>query len=571
MSQSPPSLPSSAAARRRPARTGRGAILLRVLIGAAVVLVAGGAVLALVARPGRTGDEAPDLHTVGRQAFDITTTASGELRARNQTTLRSTLDKEAAIVEIIEEGSRVQKGDVLVRLNSEDLESELDDETINLENARSQVVSAESALAIQISDNESALRQALLKVELAELELRKWEQGDLVEKRLELELGIEKAQREHERLKTKLERSVQLHAREFLSSDELERDRLAYIEAQSNLKTAVLAEEVYEQFTHDKDRKKLTSDLDEAKAELDRVKRKNESELATKQANLDNERRQLALREEKATKLKDQIQAASIVAPTDGLVVYATSLEQFSWMNNQEPLNVGTSIRPNQEILILPDTSEMVAAVRVSESQLGRVKPGQRATVTIDAAQGRSYAGAVESIGIMARTGGWRDPNVREYEVRIGLELGTEAHALKPSMRCEARLTLESVPEVVAVPVQAVFIEGPRQFVYAMAGERPEARPVTVGRRSDTLAEIVTGLEPGARVMLREPAGARTGAAPAGARAGNGGPAGQGARPSGRPGGARPGAPGAGAGGTVAPAGGAAAPASAPAAAPAPR
>jgi hypothetical protein len=73
-------------------------------------------------------------------------------------------------------------------------------------------------------------------------------------------------------------------------------------------------------------------------------------------------------------------------------------------------------------------------------------------------------------------------------------------------MRCEARIILDTVPEAVAIPVQAVFNEGPVQFVYTPVGPRFERVPVRIGRRSDTLAEVVKGLDEGTVVLLREPA-----------------------------------------------------------------
>ena len=477
------------------------------LVIALVVLVAGAGGFLLLRSGGGSKPEAQlDLVAAETRTFDVSVTATGELRAKNQTVLRSELEKESAIVEIVEEGRRVAKGDVIVRLNGDEIQSQLDDELLQQETARADVISAESALAIQESENKSSADKAKLELELAELDLKKWEQGDVVEKRLELDTAIEKGVREHERLKTKLERSEKLFAREFLSSDELEKDRVEFIEAESALRTARVAKEVYEEYTFLQEQKKYTGAVEEKRAELERVVRRNESELASKKADLTNKRRQLELREARVTKLKGELAKSEIKAPTDGLVVYATSLEQFGWMNNNEPLNVGSVIHPNQEIVMLPDTSSMVATVKVQEAMVGRVSPGQHATVTIDAAQGKQFSGKVESIGIMAQSGGWRDPNVREYEVRIDLDITDGAHGLKPSMRAEAKIVLNEVKDVLAVPVQAVFSEGPNQFVYTASGSRFKQIPVQVGRRSDVYAEIRSGIENGQMVLLREPA-----------------------------------------------------------------
>lgn len=519
------------------ARSRRGFLSYR-MIGALTVVGAvaiGG--LMMMSSGGRADDNRPDIHVVSLEDFEVTATASGELRAKNQTTLRSRLEQNASIVEIVEEGSLVKKGDLLVRLNSDEIQRDLDDESIQLESAKADVVAAESALQIQLTESSASERKARIEVELAEVELKKFEAGDVVEKRLELDLAVEKGKREVKRLSEKVERSRELFARDFLSKDEMERDEIEYVEALAELRKADVAKAAYEEYTYHKERKKLESDLDQARAELEKTLRRNESELASKEADLTNKRRRLELHEAMVAKYKDQIIKSEIRAPTDGLVVYATSLEQFSWMNNEQSLNVGTQIHPNQEIIMLPDTSEMVAAVKVHESLVGRVRPGQRALVTVDAAMGRKFAGTVESIGIMARSGGWRDPNVREYEVRIALDPVPAGHGLKPSMRCEARVTLSAVDDVLAVPLPAVFTDGPNQFVYIVQGDRYRQTQVKVGRRSDTTAEITSGVKAGERVAMREPPSARVIKTkferPAAAGAGPGSGAAPAARPEG--------------------------------------
>lgn len=492
-----------------PATKHRGFLSFKVIAAIAVVgaVIVGGV---LFARSGPSaGGTRPDVHTVASEAFDITVTASGEVRAKNQTAIRSELESESAIVEIVDEGIVVKKDDVLVRLNGDEIQSQLDDEMLQRETAKAEAIAADNDLKIQLTENQATLRKAQSDVVLAEVELQKFEAGDVVEKRLELELALEKGRREVARLKEKVERSRELFKKDFLSKDELDQDEIEFVEAQAELKKAEVAKEAYEQYTYKQERQKLESALDEAKSELEKTQRKNESEQANREADLTNKRRSLELHEAAVAKLEAQLAKTVMRAPTGGLVVYASSLDQFSWRNDQQPLSVGTKINPNEEIIMLPDTSAMIAAVKVHESLVGRIKPGQQATVTVDAIQGGKFEGAVDSIGIMASGGGWRDPNVREYEVRIALDLAEGAHGLKPSMRCEARITLMNVEETLAVPLTGVFSEGPNQFVYVVDGDRYTQTQVRVGRRSDTTAEISSGLAAGQKIALREPPSAR--------------------------------------------------------------
>ena len=88
------------------------------------MVVAGGAVVVAIAATliggrGGGGDEIhteTDLFEVQAGTFAITIPASGALTAREQGALRSSLDGNATIMEIIEEGTRVEAGTGLVRL-----------------------------------------------------------------------------------------------------------------------------------------------------------------------------------------------------------------------------------------------------------------------------------------------------------------------------------------------------------------------------------------------------------------------------------------------------------------------
>jgi HlyD family secretion protein len=440
--------------------------------------------------------------------FDVTTLATGELEAARQIEVRNPLEQPTTITEIVKEGTRVKAGDVLVRLNAEQIERSISEEALRVDSAKAEVAVAESNLAIRISDNESALRRAQLDVEVAQLELRQWQEGDVKSKRQALDLALERAQRERQRLSERYDRAKSLAAEGFLSTDELKRDELAYLEAEAGLKTAELNKKVYEEIEYGKDLKIKASAVDEAVAALDRVKRTNESQLASRQAELANRRETLRLRDENLTKLRAQLEGATLRAPIDGLVVYSTSLNRDRWGGGEQALDVGRQVTRNQSLIVLPDTSEMVAAVRVHESLAGRIRPGMKATVKVDALGGRALPGEVLSVGVLAESGGWRDPNLREYTVKVKLNYEDAASSLKPSMRAEAELLLDRVPPTLAVPVQAVFTDGLVRFVHVPAtgdARRFERVPVRIGRRSDRYMEIGAGLKEGQRVLLRKP------------------------------------------------------------------
>lgn len=485
-----------------------GVALLKPLLAVAVVGSLAGA--GFIATRGSSDETdtvmTAELASVSFESFDITTLSTGELEARNRIELRSELDEQSSIVEIIPEGTRVKAGDVLIRLNSDPIENEIAEDELRVVEARNNFEAAVTAEQIQISENASRLRQAESRLKLARLALEEWEQGQVVQTRKRLALDLEKAEKNLERLEEKYEQSMQLYDREFLSKDELDRDEINFIDARAALEQARIAQDVYEKFQHQKDAEQFRLDLEEAESELERVRKENEVNLRNRRATLASRQRQFQLRDENLQELKAQLELCEIVAPSDGLVVYGTSTQRDSWRNqNEGGLAVGRAVRPNDLLVVLPDTSEMIASVKVHESLAGRVRPGQSASVRIDAL-GRDVPGVVESVGVLAETGGWRDPNRREYTVRIALDTEGVGAELKPTMRCEARITLDTVAESLRVPVAAVFNEGRVRYVYTPQGTRYVRTPVRVGRLSSTDAEVLAGLDEGDLVLLREPA-----------------------------------------------------------------
>ncbi|MGP1310442.1 MAG: efflux RND transporter periplasmic adaptor subunit, partial [Phycisphaerales bacterium] len=489
----------------RPAsRRGGIAVPLAIVLAAGVVI--GGTALLMSRGGSETAYEVGEVFQASQTSFEITVDASGELEAAEQLVIRSELEEPADVVYIVQEGSRVQKGDLLVEFASDAFQTEIEEEMLRVEQARNDLIAAENALEIQKNQNDSSLRDARLKLELAEIEYNKWTQGDDRKRREELALNIETSEKDFERAQEKYMRSQNLYDNEFLSLDELKSDEIAALRAEAAIKKARLELEVYEEYEREKQIKTLKSDIEQATAELDRVIRSNESNLASKRADLVNRQRSLQIREERLANDEEQLTKTKIYAPQDGLVVYWTSTDQGRRWDGSGAIKIGDTVRPNEAVMILPNTTRMVASVRVHESLAGRVNPGQRAEVRIDAAQSQVFRGRVESIGVLAESGGWRDPNLREYTVKIALETTPEqAKLLKPSMRCEADIVLGEVKDTLAVPIQAVFSDGPNRYVYVPSGGRFEKAPVLIGQRSNTFAQVLAGIDSGDRVRLREP------------------------------------------------------------------
>lgn len=446
-----------------------------------------------------------DLAAAAVMDFEITTTATGQLEAKEQVELRNRLESETTIVEIQPEGIQVKKGDVLAKLNSDQVQQKIDEALLQLENAKTEATSAESAYDIQVIENSTLIRKAKVALEIAELEMQQWLQGDVQTKRQQQQLDLEAAEREVDRLTHKSAQAHKLNEQGFLSTDEMQKADLELRKQEAALATAKLARRVYEDYQFNRDRKQKQEAIDAAKAELAKVDRSTARELANKEGKRESTRQQLQLREASLAKLHEQLAFATITAPADGLLVYGTTLEQRGWGGDEGPMQIGKKVYSNQLIIGLPDTSAMNAVIKVPETTAGRVQKGQKATVRIDALGGAAVSAEVLSIGLLAERENWMDPNAREFKVKLVLGPEAQTMEIRPSMRVEAVVTLGKAEKTLAVPLVSVFNEGPARFVYTTDGSRYVRRPIKLGQRSDRYAEVTAGLKPGEQVLTRKP------------------------------------------------------------------
>ena len=139
-----------------------------------------------------------DVHLVESGSFNIVIPVSGELAAVRQVEIRNQLESRSVITEILDEGTQVRKGDVVVRLADDEIRQRILDAEDKVKNAQSDLIAAEQNLEIKRSARESELEKADLAIELATLALQAWEEGEVVKKREELALAEPRSSASHE-------------------------------------------------------------------------------------------------------------------------------------------------------------------------------------------------------------------------------------------------------------------------------------------------------------------------------------------------------------------------------------
>jgi len=445
-------------------------------------------------------DGRPPTAVVERQSLDVIVKASGEIRAADSSTIVQKMNGAASIEFIIEEGIRVTNGQVVAEFNTEDIENRIRNMEAELDVKKTALEAKETALEIQLIDNEKNLRKAAQAVEAAGLELDKLLKGDAPLRRNNADSKVQTTERELSISERRVREIRGLLKEGFVTEDQVEEEEINHQKASVAFETAKEEFRMLKQYTLPLDETKARNALSEAKAELEKTRKSSAAHLRQKRQEVSSAKLAVTMTGENLEDAREQLGLCVIHAPTEGVVTYADA--RHPWRKTQ--IHVGAKIHPGQTIMTIPDTGSMQAIVNVSEADIRKLAREQKVTLTVEAAGGLQFEGTIKRVAEVANTGGWWGTDVKEFEVEISIE---DAADLKPGFSCAAEILVARVESALTIPVQAVFGKASEAFVYRRKDRAIEKIPVSLGDASEERVAIVSGLKAGDIVLMSEPAG----------------------------------------------------------------
>jgi HlyD family secretion protein len=191
---------------------------------------------------------------------------------------------------------------------------------------------------------------------------------------------------------------------------------------------------------------------------------------------------------------QQRLRETKIFAPMDGVVT--AKMVQEGQIISSGISNVGGGTT----LLTLSDLSRIFVNANVDESDIGKVKLGQRATITCDAYPGRRFRGKVVRIA----TKGTNNNNVVTFEVKIEVE-GEGKELLRPEMTANVEIQADRKEDVLLLPNEAVQFGRMGYFVETAKADDPTTtvrKQVKIGITDGLQTEIVEGVTEGEEVIV---------------------------------------------------------------------
>jgi len=512
------------------------------LVFAAAVVVIGAIVfLWWMSRGSDSSDEQSGTYTVRRGDLTISVTESGDIMALNSKDIKSEVEGRTTIISIVDEGTiitpeDVNNGKVLVELDSSEIEQRLTQQEVAFLSAEASYTDANESLDIQKKQNESDIKAGQLKVRFALMDLQKYvgeevaetlvaglanpgiEQveiasligdanngsklgGEALQKLRERDGDIYLKRQELELAKSKLEWTEKLYEREYVSLKDKEADSLDKERKDIAWEKARTAKDLFIKYEFPKEAEKLLSDYDEARRELERIEARARSKLSQAQAKLSSSEATYLLQKKRLEKLQKQLMACTIRAPAPGQVVYSSSTDR--WARRNRPIEIGAEIRERQKIISIPDTSEMKVEIKIHETWVDKVQPGQKANITLAAFPDKTFTGEVLKKAPLADQQNWLNPDLKVYATDVSID-GTHDF-IKTGMSAKVEVIIDKLHDVLSVPIQTVTTQEGVKLCYVVTDSRPQKREVETGAFNNDFVEIKSGLVEGDKVLLNPP------------------------------------------------------------------
>lgn len=170
-----------------------------------------------------------------------------------------------------------------------------------------------------------------------------------------------------------------------------------------------------------------------------------------------------------------------IIAPFDGTVI-------------DKHITLGEALKEDTEVFVLADLSTVWVDINVFQKDLAAIRKGQKVLIQIG-------HGIPDEEGIIDFVGPIIGEQTRTALARVILP--NPEGLLRPGTYLTARVAVESAHVTVTVPKTALQVIDGEMVVFLALEDGFEAHPVKTGRQSDTEVEIVSGLEPGVRYVVK--------------------------------------------------------------------
>ncbi len=433
---------------------------------------------------------------------------SGSVNAQKKHKMSLNANFRTQLIWVIDENTKVKKGDVLAKFERSDLVEKIDDLTIQYNNLEHDLAVAIEQEKIQVSSNAADIRTAEDRVTVARDNLRKYRQFQQRKQRDEIDLDIQSAEaaydsaaEEHRTFRNKV---IQAGAadRDTQEKNEQKLETLAnkVSTAENTLNNAIMKRKLFKRYDHPAKITNLLNQYEQVQLNLRKVKISTASSLIQRKKAIDNISTRMRRIKNELDKHKSYVAMMQLISPVDGVVIYGDPDRR--WGNID--ISLGMDVRKGRVLMTIPDMANLVTEFDLPEQYRSKVKVGDKAVITPDSLPQLKLQGKISKIDTLPTNQIYWDRNSPKIYRSI-IRLDKQHPRLVSGMTVQIEVITRIIKDTLFVPVEAVFEDNERFFVYRQTLTGPKDTTVDIGESNDNYVQILDGLDKGDTVYLYRP------------------------------------------------------------------
>ncbi len=333
---------------------------------------------------------------------------------------------------LIEEGDLVKEGQIIAVLEHKDLLAQKERAQATLEASQSRIPALQKNIEFQDKSSNQEISQAEAAVKAAEFRLQQLVTGSRPQEIQAAKAEVDQSQADVEKRKADMERAQKLNERQFISAQDWDAARTAYEMALASYHKAKEQYALVVEGPRKEEIETARAQLNQAQASLKLAK--------TRKIQVD------VLRREMETAQVQVKEAASALEVIQTQIGYCTLYAPVSGIILVKNTEAGEFMVPGGAVVTLGDLEKPWLKAFINENDLGKVKLGQKVSVTTDSYPGKVYAGKITFISSEAE---FTPKNVQTTKERVKLvyrikvSLSNPQYELKPGMPADGQIHLE--------------------------------------------------------------------------------------------------------------------------------
>ena len=391
---------------------------------------------------------------------------------------------------LVEQGDKVEKGQVIARMDARELEGQL-------MQVNAAVAQAKAELAeLQAGKRPEEIQQARAGVLRAEAQLAEIAGGSQLETDAKVESEVDSAQAQYKLATTRLRSYEQLYKSGAETRDRRDEAKAEAETARASLNEAQKRMQILKQGSQPAEVLRAKADVAEARQgyQLALKGSRPEAILQAKAA--------VAEAEGRKKVVMTQIADTLIRAPFSGTITqkYATEGGFVTPTTSASSTSSATSA----SIVALARELEVLATV--PEVDIGRIRPGQIVEIQAEAYPNQVFKGRVRLVSPEAI----EEQNVTSFQVKVAITSGQ--NKLRSGMNTDLTFLGDTVEDSMVLPTGAIATEKGQTGVYIPNDQgEPKFQPITIGTSLENQTQVLDGVAPGQRVFVTPPEGQKLG------------------------------------------------------------